>query len=303
MVDNPIYKVNRGSANVSGQNLTPTPNEDVWDFGHENRKQKEEQAWVKSRPMNDKGTISYFDQQVDIIIPFHGQYEKVTRLTESIFQLTRSNYYTLTLVDDASPNENFIRVVAKNAKSFIKAFRCATPKGFAGAMKVGFERTESPYVCFINSDCVIQDIGWLRSLGEALIDMKKDGVRMVSPQTNNPVGGHEFQKAESKMDRGPNKIIPAGEHLSMYCFMCHRELFHRCGGFIKEYPYGYYEDEEFAARMNRYGFRQGVAGKSWVYHEGECTVKSICSKNPNIFKIMTEDNRDQCKIDMAKLSD
>jgi GT2 family glycosyltransferase len=247
---------------------------------------------------------SKFISSVDIIVPFHGQYDKVTNLIESIFKFTRSNYYMLYAVDDCSPNDGMLEKMSENARKRnvqnFKAMRCSSQKGFAGACQAAYERSKNPYVCFINSDCVIEDIGWLRTMGETLLDLKTQGVRMVSARTNNPVNGDPAQKGE-KGTAVPDTILKPGEFLSMYCFLCHRELFPRCGGFLKNYPYGYYEDEEFAYRMNRHGYKQAVAGSSWVYHEGECTVKSLWAKSVKIKKIMTEENMTRCQDDIKAL--
>jgi GT2 family glycosyltransferase len=255
-------------------------------------------------------TVSQFNSQVDIIIPYHGQYERVTQLLESIFRLTRSNYYQIYVVDDCSANDKYINTIGinsqKNAErsrqeNIVTVHRNETQLGFAGACKAGFDLGESPYVCFINSDCLIKDTGWLRSMGETLLSLKEQGVRMVAPMTNNIVGGDEAQRGEC-FDRHPeDAIIGSDSHLSLYCFMCHRELFSRVGGFLKNYPYGYYEDEEFAARLRKYGYKQAVCRSSWVHHEGACTIRSIWRANPNLRKVMEEENRDRCIEDMKKL--
>ena len=62
----------------------------------------------RSRPIGGGNT---FQSKVDIIIPFHGQYHKVTRLIESILRFTHSNPYHLILVDDCSPNTESVRTV------------------------------------------------------------------------------------------------------------------------------------------------------------------------------------------------
>jgi len=262
---------------------------------------------IKARPVNS--TKSMFDSPVDIIIPYHGQYDNVMQLLDSIFRFTRSNYYRVTVIDDASPNETFVQTMSTNAAkhsqvtnraNVFKALQSTEQKGFAGAIKAGWERTNLPYVCFVNSDCLVQDINWLRGMGDTLLRLKSEGVRMVSARTNNPINGFEKQKA----DRGTvddDYILDLGDHLSMYCFMCHRDLFNHCGGFIQEYPYGWYEDEEFAYRMNKYGFKQAVSGTSWIHHIGEKTVKAVQRNNPKIQDIMENQNRRRCIEDIQKL--
>ncbi len=183
----------------------------------------------------------------------------------------------------------------------MKTIRNDEQKGFAGACKVGYELGESPYVCFLNSDCLIEDIAWLKHMGESLLALKSQNVRMVSATMNNPVGGDPAQKGERFKYGDEDVIISDDSFLSLSCFMCHRELFNKIGGFLKEYRYGYYEDEEIAARMRKFGYKQAVAKKSYVHHEGQKTIKSVQRNNPDIRKIMEEENRQRCIEDMKRL--
>lgn len=255
------------------------------------------------------GNESTFIASVDIIIPFHGQYERVTKLIESIYRLTRSNYFTLCLVDDCSPNADYLGIVRTNItktstqrhnpNSFL-AIRNEEWKGFGASCQAGWKQTESPYVCFLNSDCLIEDSNWLRAMGEALLKLKPQGVRLVSAMTNNSVGGHPAQREEKDVRSVDHVILGKGEHLTLYAFMCHRQLFERCGGFIRSYPYGGYEDQEFAARMQHYNFKQAVCRNAWIHHEGECTFRSIMKNNPPLVAEI-EHNRERCISDLRAL--
>lgn len=247
-----------------------------------------------ARPVGQKG----FGSNVDIIVPFHGHYDGVAKLVESIFRCTHSNRYQITLVDDCSPNDGFIESLSK--VDVLKCVRTPTHLGFGGAMKYGFTQTEQPYVVFVNSDCLVEDVGWLKTMGDSLMNLKAQGVRMVSPRTNNAGNGDPRQECE-KAAMSVDDIVLDETHLSMYCFMCHRELFNRVGGFIKDYPYGWYEDEEFAHRMKKHGFKQAICGKGWIYHEGGCTTKDLWRKSHDIRRIMSVDNRLKCVDDIKAL--
>lgn len=255
------------------------------------------------------GPRSLFNQSVDFVIPFHGQYERVMELLESIFLLTRSNFYTVYLVDDASPNKEFVRVLKENAQknairlrrdNILVTLRNETQKGFGGACRVGFEAGESPYVCFVNSDCKVIDGGWLRNLGESLIRLKDQGVKVISPMTNNAVGGDASQEADRSTRSSEDVVLGSDSFLSLYCFLCERQLFSTIGGFLKDYPLGGYEDQEFAYRLQKHGFKQAVCRSSWIYHEGELTLRSILRSRPNDQNIIVQ-NREQCISDIKKL--
>lgn len=246
-----------------------------------------------ARPVQFKG----FHSQVDIIIPFHGNYDGVAKLIESIFRYTHSGPYRVCLVDDASPNTDFLDDLTKVPN--LKCLRTNNQKGFGGAMQVGYEQTDSPYCVFLQSDVLVEDVGWLRAMGDSLIALKDKGVKMVAPRTNNCMNGDERQQAEKGTTT--EDIILTDSNLSLYAFMCHRELFPRIGGFIKNYPFGWFEDEELSHRMRKFSYKQAICGKSWVHHEGGVTIKELWRKRQETQKIMKEDNYDKCLADIKAL--
>ncbi len=260
-----------------------------------------------ARPVNK---VSDFNSQVDIIVPFHGQYERVMKLMTSIFKLTRSNYYKLILVDDCSANDSFSQSVQFNAQknadrnramNVVQVVRTEQQLGFGGALKAGYEAGESPYICCLHSDCELDDPQWLRNLGESLLALKSENVRVISAMTNNATGGSPLQEGDREQREKTDVVLPDGDFLTLYCFMCHRELFPRIGGFIRQYPYFGYEDEEFAHRLRHYGFKQAVSRRSWVEHEGAATTKPFTMANADLISKVDESNRNRCIQDMKAL--
>jgi GT2 family glycosyltransferase len=237
---------------------------------------------------------------VDIIIPFHGQYQKVTRLVESILFATKSNPYQICLVDDCSTNERYIDLI-KEAPQTI-TFQTPEQLGFAGALRYGFERTEQPWVVFMHSDCVVSDQNWLIEMGQSLLkwNEQKKPVKMVSARTNNPGEGVSSLLRAKHREKGEDVVL---EDVTspLYCAMCPRELFNHIGGFLKEYPFGWYEDEELAYRMRHYGYKQGVCGNSWVEHHGGATFEALWKERPEVKDIM-EENRTRCIEDIKLLA-
>lgn len=248
--------------------------------------------------------------KVDIIVPFHGNYLLVRKLVESLLKQTLIPKFRLILVDDGSDNEAFgiawntygkeqkakrESITMDREQQRIVCIRLNEQRGFGGALKAGFEASNSPYVCFLNSDCIIKTSNWLMRMGETLLDARDLNVRMVSARSNNPVS--DIAELGGKISDKVDDVI-VSEHLPLYCALAHRALFDKIGGFIKSYPYGMYEDEELAHRMNRYGYKQAVCGSSWVYHEGEATLKQFIN-NPKISKIILKDNFERLKRDIG----
>ena len=236
---------------------------------------------------------AFFNSRVDIIIPFHNQQSKVVKLVQSIIDNIRSNKIKFILVDDASEDDRFI--LDFNPVPYITGVRINERVGFGGALKIGFEKSEAPWLCFVHSDCVVKNSQWLLDLGQTIHDLRDDGVKLVSSRSNNPQIGDKRLKGD--IHTPCENIVLDNTFVPLYSALCHRELFSNINGFIKDYPYAGYEDEELYYRMRRFGFKQAISGKSWIWHEGNATTKHV----DGIIEIMKE-NRDKCMRDIKSFS-
>jgi GT2 family glycosyltransferase len=240
---------------------------------------------------------AFYGSKVDIIIPFHGQESKVSKLVESIITLThKTNSIRIILVDDASPSEKWGEIWKK--VTGVTIIRNETQLGFGGSLYQGFLISDAPWVVFMHSDCVVETPKWLFEMGKSLVNFREKGmnVKMISAKTNNP-GDYDERLKGVKNENGDD-VIFKNSTLPLYCAMCNRKLFSKINGFIKNYPYALYEDEELAHRMRKHGYLQGVCGKSWVFHEGGATINSL-SKSSKIKKIM-ESNKELYLSDVGQ---
>ena len=220
---------------------------------------------------------------VEIIVPFFGEQARVTRLIESIFRTVHTNRYLITLVDDASENKSFIKQIDKKKIPGVRCFQKEKQEGFGAAvnmaLKQPFQRPtdpnfQIPLVVIMHSDVFVEDNNWLSNLGYSLSSLREDGVRMVSPMTNNPSADYPFLVG-SKGEKRDDHILADG-YLPMYCVLAHRELFNRVG-LLDEHPYASIEAQEYADRMAGMGFKQAVCGSSWVNHHGGATVAKLAN--------------------------
>lgn len=259
----------------------------------------------RARPM---GLAPFSRSRVDIIIPFHSQYERVSELVRSIVMSVKSNPYQITLVDDCSANKSFgeevKRQFAKNTPEGylpqLQYVRNEEQLGFGGALKVGFDATSQPWVLFMHSDCVVEDPNFMFDMGQSLLRWRSQGrpVKMVSARSDNP-GDLEVARA-GRLDKGDEDVVLGDETLPLFCAMCNRDLFAHIGGFVKPYPFAWYEDEELAHRMRAKGLLQGVSTKAWVRHHGGSTIKYLWESRPETKDAM-EANRNRCIADIKRL--
>lgn len=236
----------------------------------------------------------FYMSPVEIIIPFHNEQAKVISLINDIFMTVQKNRYLITLVDDGSGNKDFTRELEKKKIAGLRYLTHEECKGFGAAVNTALKNPftkDIPFVAVLHSDVRIRDQNWLFNLGQSLSSLKESGVKMVSALTDNPLVENEFLKAnhnENKKDH----VLTDG-FLPMYCVLSHRDLYNRVG-FLDEYPYAGGEAEDFAIRMKKLGFKQGVCGTSWVHHEGRGTLSNF-DKNRKVQEILRNVDKQRLK--------
>lgn len=249
------------------------------------------------------------NQYVDIIIPYYEQYEKVFRAVQSIIYNTKG-FFRICVVDDCSPNTVFLETAFQSFPN-VKTVRNHQRLGFGASLKVGADALSVekrnppnqqmvggfPWLVFLHSDCEIMESNWLLYLGQTMLDLKRQGIKMVSAMTDNPTVDNSKLYADSMYFPREDVILAEDDFLPLYCAMCHRDLFKNINGFVKPYPYAGYEDIELSQRMRRYGYKQAVCGTSWIHHEGKSTIKNI--KSQEIIEVM-KNNKTLCEEDLKK---
>jgi len=253
---------------------------------------------MRSRPLVSNAVTR---AEVDILVPFFGCYQRLYDLCKSVWYHTKSNRYHLYLIDDCSPNKTYIPAY-KNAPHTV-IVQNEQQLGFGAALKRGFDAGKSEWVVFMHSDCKIETPHWLSEL--LTIFFKIPNVAMVSPLTDNPGVDNPHLIGKKQEIRG-NYILEKG-YLPLYCGLSRRDIYEQIGGFIKPYPFRYYEDEELAYRMRAYGIKQVVSGTSWIHHVGAGTTGPLLRAQENRlydgpdYRKIIESNREKCIADLRAL--
>jgi GT2 family glycosyltransferase len=232
----------------------------------------------------------------DILIPYHGQYTMVRELIGSIILYTRNIPYRITLIDDGSDNKQYFATLAQ--MPHFDGVRLDEQKGFGAAVNMGVKLTKRPWIVVLNSDCLIEEVGWLMEMYKAYCALKDQKVGLVSARTDNPPGDHPLLKTPRVPREDIGNLIST-QALPWCSVLFPRKMFEEVGP-LKEYPYGWYEDEEYFWRMKKHGFKQAVSGRAWVRHHGGATVKELWQHKPETKAIM-ESNRHQCVADLKKM--
>ena len=227
---------------------------------------------------------------VEIIIPFFGQHSSVSNLIESIFKTVSTNRYQITLIDDGSENEFFIEEINKTKLPGVVCMRHDKSEGFGAAINSAIDNPKHPWIPWVlimHSDVLAEGPIWLSALGHSMQKLKSQGVKMISPRTDNPGDNlkdlFESKKINVRDNSCEDFILPDNHYLPFYCTLCHRDLFKHVGK-LKEFPLAGCEAEEFAMRMRRHNYHQAICGSSWVYHKNQGTLGALDKKQKEILR-------------------
>jgi GT2 family glycosyltransferase len=209
---------------------------------------------------------------VEIIIPIHNEHAKVVRLFSDIFKTVSRNRYLITLVDDGSENKEFLLQLREKKLPGLRYLKHDKCMGFGASVNTALKdpfNSSISYVAIMHSDVILKETNWLFNLGKSLLSLRSQNVKMISPLTDNPVVDNLVLKSAHNQKK--EDVVLQDGFLPMYCVLSHRELFKKVG-LLKELPYAGGEAQEFAWRMRKNGFKQGVCGSSWVGHEGSASL-------------------------------
>lgn len=235
-----------------------------------------------------------FNDPIDIIIPYFHETGALSKCVESIIRFCKNIDYKIWLINDGSDSES-VSFFFKPYESFVKIINHSVQQGFAAAVNTGIKSSLARKKVIVHSDCYVDNIGWLNNLYYSYNFLEKQKVGMVCSKTNNSGTKYtELLNKDSKVD-----LILDKPYIPFYSVMFDINLIKNCG-FLKEYPYFGYEDEEFCFRMKKYGFKIGVSGESFINHSGGKTITSFLAKNPK-FNNIVDKNKDSCKKDIIAL--
>lgn len=244
---------------------------------------------------------------VDIVIPFHNQYEALTRCYSSIMNYTPNQNYRVILVDDCSNNQDFLNQFVQLRKKTIgitskkNEYGNRIQIGFAASVNIGISSGSNPLVCVMHSDVIAENVYWLYHLQEALGVGRDKDIKFVSARLTHSGTCNDYPPEliyeNDKTDY--DLVLPVDKPLPWTCCLFNRKLFEQVGP-LKEYPLAWYEDVEYFHRMKKFGYKQGIATKSVVQHLGGKTVNSLIKERSSNLSLM-ESNLAKCLEDV-KLS-
>lgn len=161
-----------------------------------------------------------------------------------------------------------------------------TNRGFAAANNQAIERASGSYVVLLNNDTVVPR-GWLGRLLRVLdadptiglVGPVTDGVwneARIDGVTVAPAHVDGFAADWAREHAG--RIHPISM-LAMYCVAARRSVVDAVGPLDERFGIGMFEDDDYAHRVRRAGYRLACAEEVFVHHAGQASFDKLKQKD------------------------
>lgn len=238
------------------------------------------------RDITERTTQLY--PKVAIIVISYQQLECLDQCVTSILANTQYPNFEIIIVDNGSEDDvvRYLDTIKENTR--IRVILNGRNRGFAAANNQGLrEADDAAFFVLLNNDTVVPP-GWLSRL---LWYAKQSDIGMVGPVTNNT--GNEARIPVLYSDLTEMEDF-AREHcyfnmresfditsLAMYCVVFRKEVLEKVGFLDEGYQVGMFEDDDYAERVRRAGFRVVCAEDSFVHHHGSKSFSKLDQERYN----------------------
>lgn len=189
--------------------------------------------------------------KVSVIIPAYYINDDYVEMTQDCVNsvAATSSPDQIIVVDDGSP--------VKAEIDFATNIRLPENKGYAGAVRAGYEHSEGDVLIILNNDTLAVK-GWF----EGLLEPIEKGYDIVSIRTSDSDGYEKVDK------------ITEGDKFGS-CWAIRTPVWHDLGGLSEEFGRGYAEDLDLWKRAIKKGYRIAKNHNAVIFHEGKKTFKEI----------------------------
>lgn len=227
-----------------------------------------------------------------IIVSYNSLNETTAPCLESIFQSCSASDYEVVVVDNNSSDgtADWLRELMSR-ESRLRCVFNKENRGFAGGNNDGLRLASGEFFILLNSDCIVVP-GWIQGLVRPLVEDK--GIGLAGPVSNSV--GNEQRIFTSGATR--EEILREGlawgarsrgsrfetEMLAFFCVAMRRDIVEKIGFLDEGFGRGFYEDDDYCARVRGAGYRLVCLEDIFVYHKGSASFSNSGVATRNLMK-------------------
>lgn len=207
-------------------------------------------------------------QEVSIIIPFRDKISELKKCVNSIIEKTTYQNYRLFLIDNNSEEEEtLVFLERKRREPIISVIKYNKSFNFSAINNYAAEKTESPFLLFLNNDTKVISGDWLEAMLEFAQrqDVGAVGALLFYPNSLVQHGGviiglggvaghaHRNFREDSNGYCNRLKMIQNLSAVTGACLLTRREVFREVGGFDENFSHAY-NDVDFCLKIRERGY-------------------------------------------------
>jgi GT2 family glycosyltransferase len=247
--------------------------------------------------------------EVDIVLPVYGQPDFLKACLESLYAHDAGVLYSVTLVDDVSPDEmGWVYDYAD--KKGARVIRHRDNRGFAAACNTGARNGKAPWVLLLNTDTIIAHDGWLAAMVAAgrdpqvgvigcLLTFFPEDHPLYEASPLRPAGKTQHAGVAFDIMGRPYHIFSgwSSDHpkvaqrremnaVTGACFLTRRKLWRRLGGLDEDYTRGNFEDIQYCIQARLARYKIVYTPEAHLYHfAGGSDNTATAKKNALLFQL------------------
>jgi GT2 family glycosyltransferase/glycosyltransferase involved in cell wall biosynthesis len=241
------------------------------------------QQYTQIEPPRSATPPSPHTEDASIVICVHNALTDVRSCLAAVIEWTNQPYQIILVDDGSAPDTaNFVADFARRYPH-VMLLRNESALGYTRAANLGMQASRGDYVALLNSDTLVTQ-GWLERLLACARHHPRIG--MVGPLSNtsswqsipqvaeggdwaeNPLAEDISLRQWAKwIGQHSPQLYPEMPFLNGFCLLIKRQLLEQVGLFDEEtFPEGYGEENDYALRARKAGWRLALADDAYVYH-------------------------------------
>jgi GT2 family glycosyltransferase/glycosyltransferase involved in cell wall biosynthesis len=246
------------------------------------RKVAQENDWAHRYEAIDAG-LAQAHPLVSVVVVTYGGLELTKACLESLLEGETWPRLEVLVVDNASDDgtPEYLRALASR-DGRVRCMLNRENRGFAAANNQGMVLAQGQVVVLLNNDTVVPP----GLLGRLAAHLERDrSIGLLCPTTNfcgnearvepdytDLAGLPAYAARRAREHRG--RLFDIGV-AAMYCVAMRRTVLQQVGPLDEAYGVGMFEDDDFAVRMRRAGYRVACAEDAYVHHVGQGAFRKL----------------------------
>ena len=222
------------------------------------------------------------NNKVSIITLTYNKLEEATKpFLKSLYESFSGGgqMFELIIIDNGSTDgtAEFLKIF-ETQKDNVKVIYNTENLGYSKGCNQGAEIAQNEYIAFLNNDILLTK-GWVDGIFEVFEKEADSGLVSASQIENFEYKEWMYPKVMKRMlkKRSCDYKISIKPHFS--CVITKKNIFKKIGGFDENFTPAYFEDDDLSWRYIFAGYKNFISHKSYIYHKGSLTGKSLTNLN------------------------